>query len=113
LIYSAHRLLTSSNGFTSQINSNMTKTILQASAWVVLAFLPYGCQQNSPPKPMENTSEASGETLPWATNLDLVCEMKIKQTVEDTVHYNGKIYGFCNPGCKEKFLENPVKYGAN
>lgn len=55
---------------------------------------------------------ASAETLPWATNLDLVCEMKVDQTVEDTVHYNGKIYGFCNPGCKETFLENPTKYGA-
>ena len=90
----------------------MTKTILQASVWVVFAFLPYGCQQNSPQKATENTLEASGETLPWATNLDLVCEMKVKQTVEDTVHYNGKIYGFCNPGCKEKFQENPTKYGA-
>lgn len=55
---------------------------------------------------------ASAETLPWATDLDLVCEMKVDKTVEDTVHYNGKIYGFCNPGCKETFQENPTKYGA-
>ena len=68
------------------------------------------CQQSTPKTPSATT--ASSETLPWATDIDLVCEMKVDKTTEDTVHYNGKIYGFCNPGCKEKFQENPTKYGA-
>lgn len=70
------------------------------------------CQQNNPQKPTESTASASAETLPWATDIDLVCEMKVDKTADDTVHYNGKIYGFCNPHCKEQFQENPTKFGA-
>jgi len=78
---------------------------------LALAFLLAACQQNSPKAPA-SIPTASAETLPWATDLDLVCEMKVDQTVEDTVHYNGKIYGFCNPNCKAEFQSNPTKYGA-
>lgn len=76
-------------------------------------FLLFSCQQSAPKTIPTNLNNASAEVLPWASNLDLVCEMSIKQTVEDTLHYNGKIYGFCNTSCKEKFQENPAKYGAN
>ncbi|MBC7775806.1 MAG: YHS domain-containing protein [Phycisphaerae bacterium] len=36
--------------------------------------------------------------------------MKVDRTVEDTVHYGGKIYGFCGLSCKEDFQANPAKY---
>lgn len=78
---------------------------------LALTFLFAACQQNSPKTPA-SIPTASAETLPWATDLDLVCEMKVDQTVEDTMHFNGKIYGFCNPNCKEEFQSNPTKYGA-
>ena len=80
--------------------------------FAICAFLSATACQQSTPKTAAPVPTANAETLPWATNLDLVCEMTVDQTVEDTVHYNGKIYGFCNPGCKEKFQENPTKYGA-
>jgi len=73
------------------------------------------CRQNTP-IPIKQGSEspsnaaASTETLPWAGDQDLVCEMKIDRSAEDTLHYNGKIYGFCGADCKEKFQENPGKY---
>ncbi|HAD13983.1 MAG TPA: YHS domain-containing protein [Saprospirales bacterium] len=76
-----------------------------------LALFMLACQQNAP-KVNTPTAAAAGPDLPWATDLDLVCEMKVDKTVEDTVHYHGKVYGFCNAGCKETFLENPGKYGA-
>jgi YHS domain-containing protein len=30
-----------------------------------------------------------------------------------TVEYNGKLYGFCCPGCDDKFEKNPEKYSKN
>ena len=30
-----------------------------------------------------------------------------------TVEYNGKLYGFCCPGCDTKFAKNPEKYSKN
>jgi len=75
-------------------------------------FLLAACQQSAPKTPPSTATASSTETLPWATDIDLVCEMKVDKTTEDTVHYGGKIYGFCNPSCKETFLENPTKYGV-
>ena len=81
------------------------------------ALLLGACRQNTPnpdKKATETPSStaASTETLPWAGDQDLVCEMKIDRSAEDTLHYNGKIYGFCGPHCKEKFQENPGKYAS-
>lgn len=88
--------------------------ILSAALLMAVAML--ACQQNpsqSATKTPENTATASTETLPWATNLDLVCEMTVKQDTKDTLHYEGKIYGFCNPYCKDEFKANPGKYVGN
>jgi len=30
-----------------------------------------------------------------------------------TVEHNGKLYGFCCPGCDAKFAKNPEKYAKN
>jgi len=30
-----------------------------------------------------------------------------------TIEYNGKLYGFCCPGCDAKFEKNPEKYSKN
>jgi len=86
------------------------------SSALLLAVALLACQQNpsqSAVKTPEHTAVSSTETLPWATNLDLVCEMKVSQNTEDTLHYNGKIYGFCNPYCKDEFKANPGKYVGN
>ena len=52
------------------------------------------------------------KTLPadWATDRDLVCDMKVKFDTPDTVRYQGKIYGFCSPSCKEEFQANPASF---
>jgi len=79
---------------------------------VFTTLLVAACQQSTPKTNASTAAASSTETLPWATDIDLVCEMKVDKTTEDTVHYGGKIYGFCNPNCKESFLENPAKYSA-
>jgi YHS domain-containing protein len=44
-----------------------------------------------------------------------VCPVKGNPVEKDspTVEYNGKLYGFCCPGCDTKFAKNPEKYTKN
>lgn len=57
---------------------------------------------------------AQNQALPadWATDRDLVCDMKVKFDTPDTVHYQGKVYGFCSPSCKDEFAANPASFVA-
>jgi len=43
---------------------------------------------------------------------DLVCGMPVSAGVEDTVHYKGKIYGFCAKECKDEFVKAPGSFLA-
>jgi YHS domain-containing protein len=43
---------------------------------------------------------------------DLVCGMSLTAGIGDTAHYNGKVYGFCSTGCKDKFVKKPADYIA-
>ncbi len=87
--------------------------VLSLTALVALGMA--ACQQSAPNAPKASPTEqaaptANAETLPWAGDQDLVCEMKVDQTAEDTVHYGGKVYGFCGQSCKEDFQANPAKF---
>ena len=44
-----------------------------------------------------------------------VCPVKGEEIDADapTVEHNGKLYGFCCPGCDAKFEKNPEKYSKN
>lgn len=44
-----------------------------------------------------------------------VCPVKGNPVEEDTptIEYDGKLYGFCCPGCDTKFAKNPEKYAKN
>ena len=48
----------------------------------------------------------------FASQKDLSCGMPLSAGVEDTAHYDGKVYGFCSSECKETFLKDPEKYLA-
>jgi YHS domain-containing protein len=70
--------------------------------------------QNSTDVKTEQTAGAvtnSTETKVW----NKVCPVKGNSIEEDspTVEYNGKLYGFCCPGCDTKFAKNPEKYAKN
>jgi YHS domain-containing protein len=41
------------------------------------------------------------------------CGMPVTAGIEDTVHYIGKVYGFCSDECKQAFLKNPVELAKN
>ncbi len=42
---------------------------------------------------------------------DLICGMEFdKDTASGKTEYMGKMYYFCSPGCREKFLQDAEKY---
>jgi YHS domain-containing protein len=41
------------------------------------------------------------------------CGMPVTAGIEDTVHYKGKVYGFCSKECKDAFLKNPEGLAKN
>ena len=48
----------------------------------------------------------------FAVQKDLSCGMPLAAGLEDTAHYQGKVYGFCSTECKQTFLKDPQKYLA-
>ncbi|WPQ60671.1 DJ-1/PfpI family protein [Chitinophaga sancti] len=52
------------------------------------------------------------ENIKFDNNKDPFCGMPITTGVVDTVHYNGKIYGFCSKGCKDGFMKDPAAYAG-
>jgi YHS domain-containing protein len=66
-------------------------------------------QMHSDLKTEESNETASA--LPW----NKVCPIKGEEVDPEagTVEYNGKLYGFCCPGCDSKFLKDPDKYSKN
>lgn len=86
----------------------------------VIFFLSLGVFSSAQDKPKEvhkkdiqQSENAKQEEMrkPW----NAVCPVKGNPVEEDvpTVNYNGKVYGFCCPGCDSKFAKNPEKYSKN
>lgn len=63
---------------------------------------------------METVLHPAGDfkDLKFDNTKDFACGMSIEMGVGDTVHYNGKLYGFCSKSCKQRFLQNPAVYLA-
>lgn len=59
---------------------------------------------------MEKSSETASAQI-W----NKVCPVKGEEVDSEapTVEYNGKIIGFCCPGCDSKFQKDPEKYMKN
>jgi YHS domain-containing protein len=61
---------------------------------------------------MESSTETTTATVQiW----NKVCPVKGEEVDADspTVEYNGKVIGFCCPGCDSKFQKDPEKYLKN
>ena len=74
-------------------------TILNAIALAVLATV-YWLYKTKGTNEMENEYAQ-----------DVVCKMQVRKSdAPAKAEYNGKMYYFCMPGCKESFLAEPAKY---
>jgi YHS domain-containing protein len=93
----------------SSIKSQLFKLV---SALLILAVL--SCSQN-PKKEIESPAfnQTADSVKPKFTAAmidnknDPSCGMPVSAGIADTVHYKGKVYGFCSDECKQIFLKNP------
>ncbi len=83
----------------------------------ILSIVSISCGEKQEHKEIEVKS-ANDEVMHAAHNLDIkvdnkidpICEMETEGHVSDTIHYQGKVYGFCSSGCKEEFAKSPEQY---
>lgn len=62
--------------------------------------------QSGPPK---DTVKKDFSNVVFATQKDTSCGMPLKYGIEDTLHFDGRVYGFCSKDCKVAFVEQLKK----
>jgi YHS domain-containing protein len=97
-------------------NPNLFVSVILSTAFCIFAF---ACNQhpeitNAPQGMQLNDSAKKKFTAAMVDNRkDPNCGMPVTAGIEDTVHYNGKVYGFCSDECKQAFLKNPSGLAKN
>jgi len=106
-------------------NKMLKKIVIIISMFIILAS--HIIAQEKPEDLIENaqrdslaeiTEAADSSETVESTELQIwnkVCPVMGNKIDPDglTVEYNGKLYGFCCPGCDAKFAKNPEKYAKN
>lgn len=59
--------------------------------------------------PVANVDTAKFTSAMVDNKRDPSCGMPVSADIEDTVHYKGKVLGFCSKDCKDDFLKDPEK----
>ena len=88
---------------------------------ILLMLAMYSCNNNNAAKATEQSTPvvSSVPAMPVSNKIpadsvdnkeDFICGMPVRAGIEDTAHYEGKVYGFCATGCKEEFQKNPKQY---
>jgi YHS domain-containing protein len=88
---------------------------------IIISLIFTACHQN--PKSVENDAASSPTTDTMSVKADSTkpkftvamvdnkkdpnCGMPVTAGIADTVHYKGKVYGFCSDECRDAFLKNP------
>ena len=86
---------------------------------LLLSLIFVACQDNNKPDITPAINNKMDTVKPKFTaamvdnQVDPNCGMPVTAGIADTVHYNGKIYGFCSDECKQAFLKNPVALAKN
>ena len=95
--------------------------------FIILCTVFVACHQN--PKSVESdaVSTTNADTMVVKTEKskpvftaamvdnkkDPNCGMPVTAGIADTVHYKGKVYGFCSDECRDAFLKNPDALAKN
>ena len=90
-------------------------TIHHSMRLILICCLLAGACHETPKADMSATALSKADTVKKKFTKEMVdnkkdpsCGMPVSAGIEDTVHYNGKVYGFCSDECKQIFLKNPV-----
>jgi YHS domain-containing protein len=111
--------------FSNQFSISMKQVRIYISL-ILVCCQAFACNQ----QPKSEGSDAGGKSTDSMTiNTDAVkikytaamvdnqkdpnCGMPVTAGIEDTVHYNGKAFGFCSEECKAAFLKNPEELAKN
>jgi len=87
----------------------MNRLLIMAGAFLVLVACNSSKQENEAPKEKETFKFTSAQL---STTKDYVCGMDLDkdEMIADTMLFEGKIYGYCDPGCKAEFAKDPQSY---
>lgn len=92
------------------------KEILKISLVTLMSVFVFSCTNKEKTvieinKVEDHMEEITGlKDVKVDNKFDPICEMTTAEHLSDTLHYHGKVIGFCSKGCKETFMENPEKY---
>ena len=80
--------------------------------FVAISFACSGDKQAASESTTQKTEPKGNVTVAQlSTDIDPVCGMKLTdESIYGTTKYDGKTYGFCGAGCKEKFDTNPTAF---
>ena len=84
---------------------------------VAMGFIGFSCNSSNTKEtetkfqsgPAKDTVKKDFSHVVFATQKDTSCGMPLKYGIEDTLHFDGKVYGFCSKGCKDAFIEQLKK----
>lgn len=88
----------------------MRKTMISTA----LALLMLSCNDVDSHTPANNSLQAKADASPhkpdfsqitFASKKDTTCGMPLTAGIEDTLHLDGKVYGFCSRECKDGFVK--------
>jgi YHS domain-containing protein len=101
--------------FIKPLPADLLRKTVPAFAIPVLMLL-FSCNQQPKEKASFHSPAYSDQdstkprfTRDMVDNLkDPSCGMPLTAGVEDTLHYAGKVYGFCSDECRDEFKKNPA-----
>lgn len=104
-----------------EINTSMIKNTFLFHFLLISVLAITACHQN--PKSVESDDAGTAATDSMVIKTDSSkpkftvamvdnkkdpnCGMPVTAGIADTVHYKGKVYGFCSDECRDAFLKNP------
>jgi YHS domain-containing protein len=86
---------------------------------LAIVLIVFACNEKPKTEPVSSTSTIIDSVRKKYTTAmvdnkkDPSCGMPMTAGIEDTVHFNGKVYGFCSDECKQIFLKNPTTLAKN
>ncbi|UUC46009.1 YHS domain-containing protein [Flavobacterium cerinum] len=99
-----------------KIKHNKLLTILLNTMALLTLTVFFSCQEKEGGNTLNSSKqliqpENPLNKLKYDNTIDFFCKMDItRYGVSDTLHYKGKLYGFCSKMCKDEFRKNPDSY---